>query len=71
MTRNILSRLKRVERAVEPPQEPYSILLIAADDPEAERLMAEHKAKHGEPPPGHVSVIVLTGVQRSPEGIVR
>jgi len=65
MSRNLLARLERVEKATAPLNALYPILLIAADAPDAEQQIAEHTAKHGEPPPGHVSVIVLTGVPRS------
>ena len=64
MSRSILSRLERLERAAEPPKGPVIIPMIAADDPEAERLMAEHEGKPG------VTLIVLTGVHRSPGAIV-
>lgn len=64
MNRSILSRLQKLEHALEPPRAPVIIPMIAADDPEAERLMAEHEDKLG------VTLIVLTGVHRSPEAIV-
>ena len=70
MSRTTLNRLTRLEEAHRPPHAPYPILLVAADAPDADQQIAEHRAKHGEPAPGRVSVIVLTGVYRSPEGIV-
>ncbi len=66
MSRTTLNRLARLEEAHRPPHPPYPILLIAADAPDADQQIAEHKTKHGEPTPGRVSVIVLTGVQREP-----
>ena len=69
MSRTTLNRLARLEEAHRPPQAPYPILLIAADAPDAEQQIAEHKTKHGEPGLGRVSVIVLTGVQREPGAI--
>jgi hypothetical protein len=69
MSRTTLNRLARLEEAHRPPQAPYPILLIAADAPDADQQIAEHKTKHGEPTPGRVSVIVLTGVQREPGAI--
>ncbi len=64
MSRTTLNRLAKLEHANAPPKEPVDIMLIAADDPEAEQLMAEHEDRPG------VTLIVLTGVHRSPEGIV-
>jgi hypothetical protein len=64
MSRNLLSRLQKLERTTQPPQELVIIPIIAADDPEAERLIAEHEDRPG------VTLIILTGVYRAPGAIV-
>jgi hypothetical protein len=68
MTRNLLARLKKVEKATAP-YEPWHIMLVAADDPEAQELIAQHQEwRPGDPAP---DLIILTGVHRSPRGIVQ
>jgi hypothetical protein len=64
MSRNLLTRLRKLERTTQPPQELVIIPLIAADDPEAARLIVEHEDRSG------VTLIVLTGVHRTPGAIV-
>ncbi len=64
MSRNLLSRLQKLERATQPLQEPVIIPIIADEDPEAARLVAEHEDRPG------VTLIVLTGVYRAPGAIV-
>ncbi len=64
MSRNLLTRLQKLERTTQPLQEPVIIPIIAADDPEAERLIAEHEDRPG------VTLIILTGVYRAPGAIV-
>ena len=61
-------RLARLEQTMAPPAPLQQVMLIAADAPEAERLMAEHEEwRPGRPAS---SLIILTGVPRSPDGIV-
>ena len=61
-------RLARLEQTMAPPAPLQEVVLIAADNPEAERLMAGHEEwRPGRPAP---SLIILTGVPRSPDGIV-
>jgi hypothetical protein len=57
-------RLAKLERLAAPSESLEPVMLIAADDPEAERLIAEHEDKPG------TTLIVLTGVHRSPEGLI-
>ncbi len=64
MSRNLLTRLQKLERTTQPLQELVIIPLIADADPEATRLIAEHEDRPG------VTLIVLTGVNRAPGAIV-
>ena len=61
-------RLARLEQTLAPPAPLQQVMLVAADAPEAERLMAEHEEwGPGSPPP---SLIILTGVHRATNGLV-
>lgn len=63
--RNLETRLKKVEAQHAPPREPRIIPIVAADDPEAQELIAAHE--QGELGRSRdVTLIVLTGVPRSP-----
>ncbi len=64
MSRNLLTRLQKLERTTQPLQELVIIPLIAADDPEAARLIVEHEDRPS------VTLIILTGVYRAPGAIV-
>ncbi len=69
MRKSMERRLTRLEQAMVAPARLQQVVLIAADDPEAERLMAEHEEwRPGRPAP---TLIILTGVHRSPNGIMQ
>ena len=61
-------RLARLEQTMAPPAPLQQVMLIAADDPEAERLMAEHEEWRPDRPAP--SLIILTGVPRATNGLV-
>ncbi len=69
MSKSMERRLTRLEQAMAPPAPLQQVVLIAADDPEAERLMAEHEEwRPGRPAP---TLIILTGVHRGSNGIMQ
>jgi hypothetical protein len=60
MSRALERRLAKLEDALTPPPPPYAIPLVAWDDPDLDRILAEHDR----PDLPYPSVIVLVGATK-------